>query len=93
MALDSGGLSTARHAQQPDLVGPGTCEAQAGQRAQSGEQIRGAFEPGGLGAGRHVPQSDRVVARSRSEPAVGQQAQGSDPICVALEPYGLGAAR
>jgi len=48
-------------------------------------------EANGLGAGGCVPQPDRVVARSRGEPAVQQHAQPGDMIRVALEAAGLGS--
>ena len=51
------------------------------------------FEAGGLGAGRHVPQTDRVVTRARGEPPVRQQAEGTNRTRMPFEPGGLSAGR
>ncbi len=51
------------------------------------------LEAGGLGAGRYVPQPDRVVVRARGEPPVRQQAEGVDRRRMPFEAGGLGAGR
>ena len=51
------------------------------------------LHPGGLGAGRHVPQADGSIIAPRGEAAVGQNREGGDFIPMPLEPGGLGARR